>query len=284
MSAQPARGTPAVVRSTSLDFAHHRSFLADVVIDKGPRQLLGRLMLMVDTDFREKGVVVSYATFEELVAVNKANSASWSPLLPIFDPAVSDVSAANGNVLMGRNSSGEVVYTQAVRKFELLGTLLKDELESLRVLYRDPDASRAPGEAIEVSAPIASIPRDEALFTGAQWYRPDYRKKNLLPLTTVLTRCIYIARWDPDFAYSFCAPAVVRGGVPATARMHSEWGVTMINTPVLRNGTIQAALIWSDARDMLEVLQTYAASRSTAADAEINGLVPDRAANQKRVG
>ncbi len=284
MSAQPARGAPSVVRSTSLDFSHHRSFLADVVIDKGPRELLGRLMLKVDTDFREKGVVVSYATFEELVAVNKANSESWSPLLRIFDPAVSDVGPDNGNVLMGRNSSGAVVYTQAVRKFELAGTLLKDELESLRVLYRDPEASRAPGEAVHVSAPIASIPRDDALFTGAQWYRPDYRKKKLLPLTTVLTRCIYIARWDPDFAYSFCAPAVVGGGVPATARMRSEWGVSMINTPVLRNGTIEAALIWSDAQDMIEVLQDYAANRSTAANAEVDVLVPDRAANQKRVG
>ena len=65
MSAQPARGAPAVVRSTSLDFAHHRSFLADVVIDKGPRTLLGRLMLKVDTDLREKGVVVSFATLLE---------------------------------------------------------------------------------------------------------------------------------------------------------------------------------------------------------------------------
>ena len=96
MSARPALGAPilgapAVVRSTSLDFSHHRSFLGDVVIDKGPRDLLGRLMLKVDTDLREKGVVVSFATFEELVAVNKANAASWSPLLPLFDPAESDV-------------------------------------------------------------------------------------------------------------------------------------------------------------------------------------------------
>lgn len=284
MRNEAIRVAPALVRSTSLDRGRHRSFLADVVIDKGPRQMLGRLMLMVDTDFREKGVIVSYATFDELVAVNKTNTASWSPLLPIFDPAVSAVGPENGNVLIGRNSSGEVVYTQAVRHFDLTGTLLKDELESLRVLYRDPEASRVPGEAVEVSAPIASVPREDALFTGAQWYRPDYRKKGLLPLATVLTRCIYIARWDPGFAYSFCAPAVVRGGVPATARMRSEWGVTMINTPVLRNGTIPAALIWSNAQDMLEVLQDYAAGRSAAADSKIDVLVPDRAADHKRFG
>ncbi len=78
---------PAVVRAAMLDGRGRRSFLADVVIEHGPRDVLGRLFLKADTALREKGIFVSFADYDELRAANKANADSWSPLLPVFDPA-----------------------------------------------------------------------------------------------------------------------------------------------------------------------------------------------------
>lgn len=261
MSAELARPAPAIVRSTSLDFGNRRSFLADIVIDYGPEDVLARLFLKADTELREKGVRLSFASLEELVAVNQANSASWRPILPIFDPAVSDIEDSDAYALLGRNASGEVVTAQANRYYRLGGgRTLKDEIESLRLFYRDPEASKAPGEALRASAPIAANMSGPVLFTGAAWYRRDYRKLDLMNATSPITRGIGYTRWSPDFCFSFMAPDLVRAGVARNARMpHVEWEVTMVNTPVLRPGTINAALIWTNGAEHLEFFDDYLA-------------------------
>ena len=73
MSTTPAQPTPAAVRSQSLDRASHRSFLADVVVEHGPRDLLGRLFIKVDTELRQRGIFVSTADCNEIKAVNAEN-------------------------------------------------------------------------------------------------------------------------------------------------------------------------------------------------------------------
>src|SRR5262249_31527329 len=164
------------VRPLSLDRASHRSFLADVVVEHGPIDELNRLFLTADTTLREKGVRVSLGTAEDLVAANRINRASWSPVVPLFDPELNDLDERNCYALLGRSASGEVVTTVAGRLYELGETTLADEIESLRFFYRDPEATKWPGESARVSSEIARGTRGKAIFAGAAWVHPDWRK------------------------------------------------------------------------------------------------------------
>lgn len=245
----------------------HSSVLSDIVVEHGPRDILGRLFLKADTGLRRRGIRAGFATFEELVALNRANSDSWRPLLPVFDPAASRITQDNGFAVIGRNGRGEAVSAHAFRLISLAGSTLKEELESLRVFYADPKRMKWPGESLTVSAPSCSRRRRCAVFSGAAWLHPAYRGQGLLTFIQPMVRAISYTRWNADFVFSFMTPEVVNGGVAASARFTSvEWdGVKMVNTPVLRGGTIRAALVSVTGADQLAHFADFVAMREDAA-------------------
>lgn len=284
MSASTAQPAPAVVRPPSLDRAAHRSFLADVAVEHGPIAELNRTFLMADTELREKGVRLSFAGLDELVAVNRANSASWSPLLPLFDPSLNDLGEHNSFALLGRSAAGEVVVTVASRLYTLGETPLADEIESLRLFYRDPAASAQAGEAMEVSSQVARATRGKAVFSGAAWVHPNWRKLNLIDPAAPIVRGLALTRWMPDLIFSFMVPELVKNGTAKRWFMNVDWGITMVNTPVKRNGTINAAMSWTNPRFMLDHFNAYIASRSARRDAQVDGGVVEGTSDEKLAG
>lgn len=247
--------------------AFSRNFLSDVVIDYGPRDVLSRLFLKADTELREQGVNVSFAPFDELVALNRRHAESWRPLLPIFEPQISGLEEENGFAVLGRNTSGEVIYAHACRLYALTRSTLKDEIESLRLFYADPQRSRLPGEAMHVSAPCAALTTGRVVFIGAVWYHPDHRKKGLMQTTAPLVRALAYTRWQSDFAFSFMAEDLVKAGTAVKARFpHVEWDVAMVKTPVYRDGTLRAALVWTDAGEQLRHFYEYSAQTDPKID------------------
>src|SRR6516165_10068682 len=128
----------------------HASFIPNLVIKHGPAELLGRLVLAADTAARRRGVLLSFAALDELVAINEANSDTWRRLLPLFDPRRGGFDANSAVCLLGRNDAGDVVLTQAARFFQWRGTSLRDQATSLQLLYREPNAWRSEGEAVEI--------------------------------------------------------------------------------------------------------------------------------------
>lgn len=279
-----AFAAPAVVRPTSLDQdGRYRSFLSDVVIEHGPRAPLNKTFLVADTHMREGGVRVSFGTFEELLAVNRANRANWSPLLPLFDPALNDLDESNGFALLGRAASGEVVVTCAARLYNL-ETTLADEIESLKIFYRNPAESALPDEAIRVSSPVARATRGRAVFSGAAWVHPNWRGANLTDAVAPLVRAMGLTRWAPSLTFSFMVPELVRNGTAKRWHMNADWEITMVNTPVKRGGTINAALSWTNRELMLQHFGSYVASRSGGLDAEVDGGIVEGSSEQKLAG
>ena len=102
-------------------------FPAELQIVHGPVDLLGRFFLWADSEARDRGVTLSFAPLEELVAVNRANSDTWRPLVPLFDPAVGSINEQTGFAILGRNHAGEVVATQAARLYDWSTTCFRDE-------------------------------------------------------------------------------------------------------------------------------------------------------------
>ena len=143
------------MRSSSLAQPTHDAFIAEVVINHGPADLLGKLLLAADTAARDRGVLLSFATLRELVEINQANRTSWLPLLPVFNPGCGRFDQNAAICLLGRNDTGDVVVTQAARFFDWSKTTFYEEATSLRMLYHDADARREQGEALNVTAPSA---------------------------------------------------------------------------------------------------------------------------------
>src|SRR5262245_42280813 len=172
-----------------------RSILSDITIEHGPVDLFGRFFLKADTAARERGVFLSFAPLQELVEANRRNRDTWRPLLPLFDPVVSGATTEDSFCIVGRNSSGEIVATQAARLYRWGDTTFHEEAESLRLLYADPERSKQPNETVEVTAKDAKKITGLVIFGGGAWYRPDYRGRQLAQILTRISRACAYTRW-----------------------------------------------------------------------------------------
>ena len=279
MALETNKVAPAVVRSMSLDRGSHRSFLSDVVIDFGPRDVLGRLFLKADTELRKRGIFLSFAEFDELVAVNKANSDSWAPMVTVLDPEFSDISEDNGFAMIGWNDRGAAVCTTAARLIDLGSSTLKVEAESLRLFYKDPEIVRRPSEHVELTAPTAATMMGRIIYGGATWYRPDFRGMGIMGVLSTLARGVGLSRWPAAPVITFMSEGLVGAGVPARCHFPNvEWSVTLANTPVVPDGIYKGALLWAEEDHLLNVLHSFVASGM--GNTKVDQIVQQRAANE----
>jgi predicted nucleic acid-binding Zn ribbon protein len=216
----------------------------------GPVGLLGRFFLWADTAAKDRGVTLFFATLQDLVQANKANSDSWRPLFPVFDPALGRITPETGFVIIGRDKEGQVVATQAARLYDWSDTTLKHEATSLRMFYADPDAALARGDRCEILAPAAKTITGRVVFSGAGWYRRDFRSKGLATILPRISRAYAFTRWNTDFTISIMTDAVVAGGMAErcgyTKVEHSS--VEVVASPI---GVVLGALVWMPADQLL---------------------------------
>jgi hypothetical protein len=237
---------------SSRQLASRRNFLADVAIEHGPRDILSRVILKCDTEMRRMGINLSFATFDELLAVNRANPDSWHPLVSVFDPEVGGVSNENGIALIGWDADGRPVASLASRYYALGPATLKEEIESLRLFYASPEQARQLGEAIDVTAPIAAATRGGAIYLGGLWYHPSFRGKGLHPVLSPIVRALSYTRWATDISFSLMSRQNVETGVARRARFpHVEWGAVWKNSPVFKEAECELAVVWTSAEEQL---------------------------------
>lgn len=269
---------PAVTPTVSAPAVHaqtfNQNFLADVRIDYGPRALYSRLFLRADTLLRERGFNLSFAPLHELLEVNRRNSDSWRGLLPIFSVESGGINPDNGFCLLARSAEGQVVAAQAARLYDLSGTNFKDETESLRLFYADPEANRGENEKIVVTAPSAEQITGPTVFSGAVWYHPSVRRQGLTSILPRVTKALSQTKWDTDVTLSFMAEDVVKlGTAPRAGYEHVEWSIDLVDTPVAP-GRVHSALIWSSRDELVD----YFSGLLAPLDTEVNPVVHKRTA------
>ena len=186
-------------------------------IKHGPVGLLGRFFLWADTAARERGVTLSFGSLQDLAEVNRANSSTWRPLVPLLDEAVGGVTPETAVVLIGRNKDGEIVATQAARFYDWSDTSLRREATSLRMFYADPEAACARGDRCEMTTPVAEQITGRVVFSGGIWYRRDFRGKDLGTILPRISRAYAFTRWNSDFTIGMMADAVIAGGLAERA-------------------------------------------------------------------
>jgi len=223
---------------------------AHLKIKYGPVGLLGRFFLWADTAARDRGVTLSFGSLQDLIETNRDNSDSWRPLVPVFDEALGGVTPETAFVLIGRNKHGEVVATQAARFYDWPETSFKDEATSLRMFYADPEAAFARQDRCEITTPIAEKITGRVIFSGAIWYRRDFRGKDLGTILPRISRAYAFTTWNTDFTIGILADGVIAGGLAARAGYTKveQSCIELVASPL---GRMRSGLAWMQSDELL---------------------------------
>jgi len=275
MSPQPATAPehPAspTSKSPAVDPAREGlrpSLVNEIVVDHGPRDLLGRFFLKADTAARDRGVSLSLGTFADLVETNARNTSSWHPLIPLFDPKNGSLGDDNAFCLVGRNPQGDIVATQAARLYRWPNTSFYEEARTLRLFYADPARMKMPKERCEISAESTKFVSGNVCFSGGGWYRRDYRKLNLSAILPRISRALAFTRWRTDYTVSVIAEKVIQGGMAdRSGYTNVDWDLRMYDAPP---GTVRCAFVWMETNQLLADLADFLARFDAQVDVRVD--------------
>src|SRR5690606_3163209 len=92
-------------------------------------------------------------------------------------------------------------------------------------------------------------------FSGAAWYRRDYRGIGLVEYLPRLSRALAKGLWDTGVTVTVMAEGIFRRGVyPRNGYRNAEWAVEAVNG---RMGTLRYAFLWSKSDEMLDDLEAF---------------------------
>jgi hypothetical protein len=230
-----------------------------ITVEFGPPDILGRAFLNLDRTVRERGIYLSVShDLEELAEVNARNRKDWYPLPPMFDTTLGGITPENAFWMCGVNDKGEVVLTHSGRLYFWPHTSLTDEFESMRFFYPDPERQKSPGEACIVETEAAREISGRVCYTGALWFRPDYRGLGLASILPRLSRAYALTKWYPDFMLSMAKNALMERGMART------YGWSNVDTGVRWLGSreggaqLEFSLGWLDQQETVNDLERFA--------------------------
>jgi hypothetical protein len=218
------------------------SLLRTLTTKHGPIDLLGRFFLRADTAARARGVTLSFASLEELIEVNEQNRDSWLPLFPTYDTRHNTIAPDEAFCILGRDRNGKAVAAHAGRLFNLKLGNFHDLAASLRLMYEHPDRSKRSGESCDVTARAAGSIKGCVVFSGAAWYHPDYRGRQLSTILPLLSRAYAFTHWNVDYIVAMMSEGVVKGGMTLrTGYTNIDWDIRVTNSPL---GNVRFAFMW----------------------------------------
>ncbi|HZT47043.1 MAG TPA: hypothetical protein VFA64_03650 [Hyphomicrobiaceae bacterium] len=270
-SPKPAGPSPAPARGPSR--------ITDITVEHGPVDLLGRFFLKADTAARQRGVSLSFGTYEELVEANRKNSDSWKRIISMYDPRYCPAGLAPDRAfcILGRDARGEVVATHAARFFDFDDNdTLYDVATSSRMFYDDPERMKLPGERCEISASVARTIRGRVLINGAVWYHPSFRKRELAMIIPRAARAYAYTRWKIDYSMGLVVEAATKGGVvDSLGYPHREWELRLFNST---SGNVRCCFAWMSSAEMLDDLERWL----VGFDAQVDSGLGQRHAQHQR--
>jgi hypothetical protein len=233
------------------------SLLTDIRIDFGPQDLLGRFFLLADYALRESGVTLGFGTFVDLVETNRANSDTWRPLLPTFDPQNGLLDANWAYTLIGRNALGQIVTAQAARIFDWAATDFREEATTLRLFYDNPRQKAHRDEQCIVTAPSADQIRGMTAFSGGAWWHASVRGRLLGAVLSRVSRAYAYTRWHTGFTAAVMANGLIdKGFAQQNGYQHAEKGFVHRN---VERGNFDGGLVWITGDEIIDDLVSFTA-------------------------
>ena len=232
------------------------SFLGGLPFAHGPTDFLTQYFTVISEAAAQHGIIFSYSTFDELMAINQANLDTWFPITTTYRPDVGGANEENGIVVVGRSANGDPVTCQAVRIFDWSNSTLHREAEALRLFYQDPALNKQPTETCTVTAPVAQRISGQVAYIGGFWIHPDYRGTERLRIVTSVGRASALARWGFDHLISLITPPNVQKKFHArTGVKHVyEGAVIMRNSPSKPGGDLAMSLLLTSPYELIDDL------------------------------
>ena len=233
------------------------SFLDQIQVRHGPAGLLGRFFLRAEQAARDLGVYLQFHTDMESLVAAYPNVVPGRklPVLPIFDPEHSDLSAETGFWISGHDESGMIVATQAARLFDLTDTTVTQELASMRMFFRAPEPHLAAGTRCLMACPPADTITGRVVYSGCAIYHPKVRGSGLSGILPRISRALAYTKWNSDYTISLVETVLV------TKNVHVSYGYKHHSPSILLRGTnrgdVDFELVWMPADEMLEDLAIY---------------------------
>lgn len=251
----------------------HASLLEAVRLNHGPIATLGRYVVSAESYVKSRGVTLAFATPEQLLAANLANPDTWIPLYCVFDHRNGGINTENMIVILGYDDRGDVVAAGSARLYDWSNSNLHAEAASLRAFYGDPLLMKRPGEMCSVTAPSAERISGRVIYSGAAWYRPDFRGRELSAFIPRVVKAVAHGKWGADYVISFMTKSVhARGFTKMLSYTNLEWGLQLRNSIY---GDTELAVLWMTGDEVGTDLRNHLAAR-----AKIDRAILDGAADQ----
>lgn len=178
------------------------------------------------------------------------------PLGPPFDPEKTFLPTARGIWVVGHNSQGQLVHTQAMRLLDLCDQTLARYLTA-RFAEFPPG-----GVGIDMEGswfrpgPGAKRITGRACYHGEMWLKDDaaYRGRGLIDHLARFAFLTALLHWQPDFVFGFMVRTIARRGLAEReGYMHSDpyclsWKIEGRNEPLDCN------MVWMEIDDIRHVM------------------------------
>ena len=246
------------------------SILDEITVAREPAELLSQFFVKAVEAAANRGVTLEFGTFEELIAANEANSETWRPITTSFRSDIGGANADTGLVVFGRDRHGDIVATQATRLFDWRHTTFKEEAESLRFFYADPERDKGVGEECIVTAPDAREVTGLIALSGAIWYRPDFRGTGLANIIPRFIRTCSYLQWDLDeFIAIVTSENVAKSFDKRTGLNAPTRSVLLRNHPTIPDGDLETLLSRLTPAQLIADLTTFVADYPVELDVRI---------------
>jgi hypothetical protein len=233
------------------------TLLDQIELRHGPIALLGRFFLLADRAARNRGVSLRLHT--NMASLAKAYPEVLPgrklPVLPIFDPAHSDLSPENAFWISGHDDTGMIVATQAARLLDMTGSTVEREFTSMRPFFAQPEQHLAAGTGCLFDCPPANDITGRVVYSGCAIYHPKVRGCGLSRILPRISRALAYSIWDSDYTVSLLENVLI------TKNVHLSYGYTRHGQSVRLRGTnrgdVDFEFVWMPTQEMLEDVATY---------------------------
>jgi hypothetical protein len=142
----------------------------------------------------------------------------------------------------------------------------------MRLFYTDPNRPPPPTQSVVMTAERSKQISGQVVFSGAGWYRPDYRKMDLGTILARVSRAVAYTRWKTDATVTLMAEGVFKGGLGDRAGYTNfDWALDLKNFAI---GSPRMAVLWMPAEQTLEDLSWFIDSFAP----DVDGWVHHRSA------
>jgi hypothetical protein len=202
------------------------------------------------------GIILEYGSdfskYNQIVAENRGVERVASP----FDAKNHFLNETNGFWIIGRNASGALVHTQAVKQVNLHGASLAVYLASFFRQFPPPAMDIDFGQSMFSPSPGCQRIRGDVVYHGDLWWAegPLYRGTGITPLMARLMAALTYLKWSPDYVFGIVGDSMAYRGLGVReSYSHNEPDVLSWITTC--GASLLGFMVWNSREDIESVLK-----------------------------